>query len=1283
MSEKIAGLPSKTKLRHYKIQKIIGSGGFGITYLATDIKTGKKVVIKENIPGKDAARPAGKVKFNILTPGDVTVRGSAAWAESNFMREAETLRAIRHSNVVTVLDIFKSEETNTAYYVMPFIESASLQSLIDKSFEPTYDWLNYILCSLLETLYYVHGKGLLHRDIKPANILIKNDGSPILIDFGSARGMSLDERTRMITHGYSPAEQMKGVNEGAWSDLYALGATMYCIITGTPPPDAYSRIDGDECKILSQDSKLVQKYGYKMLAGIDCALRVGVDKRFRSALEWLRYMEHEAGFQSATPIIPPILLADLARRAGAKGSRVTIEGRGGKSIVLEDGIIMMDDAGKESSRKWLRWLLLLLLLLLFLGLLLWYLFRPQTKSSPEPSTHVTAPPIRVSLPTDSTHTVPPDETDKGKEKPELITEKANEKAEVRLLARPETKLRKQDGSVKKRVDGKDEYVRHFGVYYSDGTVYDGLYAVHETLQDYKNQNEPVGYFREEDVYVWPHNISMQYALTSLPDINRVLYFEDLQGAQKFRELSDEEQFWVRHAVCQYADNMLTGSALRIPEQAPTAYADVEQTCQNYTICAIEASEMAERSYSYMLPILEYHKQKNRGRTELSYVKLAAATPVYQKTEDFRTQQVTQIQEAYIDIAPVDICFVVDTTRSMRPFMEKVKDRILQTVAEEYNIDNFSIDLNDETEPTSLEKAYIRTVLKSCRDAVNNGTAGDKIASSKEYREKIFIRIPGYKPICLETLMSQSSCIKVERDAAANGLGGVRYGLVAYRDWMYNSKPNARETLTFQNGLVQDGFGHGDTKEEEQESRYLVHNFNQSVGRMLSTTEMSDVVTSAPFREATEDSVDFCEDVQAGLHEARKNIPWTDRSVRFVILVGDAPGREPGAAEPSDLEVGSERVWARRAHGSSTGLSPETVAENLKDSGISVISWWFEPKRVLLQNGTPAHSDKAWNQFVETASAQFDKYVKLTNPVGQVSDRLTLMRTQDFVESVQSEANGENISNAELANKVRESMARRFAEELGETMSKAVKEEIRVQTEKAFKATAVMQVAGESVQLGSARDLESALIESFGTQRGSAERSLFGVGYVQRLEESDNSAWDISAWTPVREKIYMDSNNPAGCSKSSVNGMSPCIVLSREQVDTYINALSKVCDLYRAATPDDEVEKNHDEFVGHAATLTGSNMHDPQDIEKSLEELRKQLPYSTWLISNFSAENVDGTKIQYQIARISQTLDRLRDSVNAADYDSLRNADTEQMFWIKAADGNSSNDVLVIPIKYLP
>ena len=311
-SEITIALPSGFLLGDYRIIRSLGQGGFGITYLAQNITNKKSVVIKENMPAAFSHRSEGTMR---ITPtGGGEVEQFFNWALERFLEEADTLTRLHHPNIVEVGESFTA--LGTAYYVMEYINGAELHIAAPPHHEIDEAWLRPILRKLLEALEYVHSCELLHRDIKPNNILLDKRGEPTLIDFGTARSLVSERSATMVeSPGYSPLEQLQQHSKkGPWIDIYSLGATMYCLLTGQNPPRSIDRLtDTDPCIILAQDSSLRQRFSKQFLSSIDKAMSMKYTMRWQTAREWLQSIDDRLDLpplpdfaSSRRPALPPL-----------------------------------------------------------------------------------------------------------------------------------------------------------------------------------------------------------------------------------------------------------------------------------------------------------------------------------------------------------------------------------------------------------------------------------------------------------------------------------------------------------------------------------------------------------------------------------------------------------------------------------------------------------------------------------------------------------------------------------------------------------------------------------------------------------------------------------------------------------------------------------------------------------------------------------------------------------------------------------------------------------------
>jgi uncharacterized protein (TIGR02145 family) len=226
-------LPSGHLLhQRYSIQNSLGQGGFGITYLAYDSKLDQEVCIKELFVSGNSTRGT-----NLTVHSQTTGGFSFADFVQRFVQEARQLARFQHPNIVRVIDVF--QENDTAYTVMEYVRGETLKNKVQRDGSINESTAMAIISQLLDAVEEVHIKGMLHRDIKPDNVIVTKEGRLVLIDFGSARDFSdgkTTTQTAMLTPGYAPPEQYSDrAKRGPFTDIYALGATMYYILTGEKP----------------------------------------------------------------------------------------------------------------------------------------------------------------------------------------------------------------------------------------------------------------------------------------------------------------------------------------------------------------------------------------------------------------------------------------------------------------------------------------------------------------------------------------------------------------------------------------------------------------------------------------------------------------------------------------------------------------------------------------------------------------------------------------------------------------------------------------------------------------------------------------------------------------------------------------------------------------------------------------------------------------------------------------------------------------------------------------
>lgn len=286
----VYSLPIGFTIGGYTIRKVIGHGGFGITYLVHDEELDNNYALKENMPRIFCSRDSRTKQVTALE-GEST-EGGYEWALVRFKDEARTLAKLNHPGIVRVLRSF--DALGTSYYVMDKIDGQELDRATENRRDEAF--LRHILRRLLHALQYLHQKNILHRDIKPANILLTQEDEPILIDFGTARSLITEHtHTQLKSQGYTPFEQIQTKGEpGPWTDLYALGATFYKLITGDTPPDSTDRILDDPYRPLAGREELKGVYSDSFLRSIDKALTPLPKGRCQSAEEWLARLNDTA-----------------------------------------------------------------------------------------------------------------------------------------------------------------------------------------------------------------------------------------------------------------------------------------------------------------------------------------------------------------------------------------------------------------------------------------------------------------------------------------------------------------------------------------------------------------------------------------------------------------------------------------------------------------------------------------------------------------------------------------------------------------------------------------------------------------------------------------------------------------------------------------------------------------------------------------------------------------------------------------------------------------------------
>ena len=270
----------------YEIKGVLGRGGFGITYRAVDLNLQHEVAIKEYAPVDLASRSAN---YEVEAAAKSKIK-DFEWGMENFLRGARTLARFNDPRIVRVYRFFRNQSTKTAYLVMEMVKGRDLIGFAEHVTNP--DQIQIVFQKISGALELVHDAKFQHRDIKPENILIRqNPQEPVLIDFDSARQNTADRTVALVTPYYSALEQYSSDNiQGPYSDIYSLCASFVRVITGSPPPDAPSRILDEKYEPLSEDKDFTI-YDRSFLAQLDAGMTLLPQERPQSIRDLMRASE--------------------------------------------------------------------------------------------------------------------------------------------------------------------------------------------------------------------------------------------------------------------------------------------------------------------------------------------------------------------------------------------------------------------------------------------------------------------------------------------------------------------------------------------------------------------------------------------------------------------------------------------------------------------------------------------------------------------------------------------------------------------------------------------------------------------------------------------------------------------------------------------------------------------------------------------------------------------------------------------------------------------------------
>lgn len=369
-------LPHRTLLQgQYLIGAVLGKpGGFGITYLALDVRLETLVAVKEYLPRDLAGREAGTISVSAHSQDDGRL---FRFGLEQFLAEARTLAKFDHAHVVRVRSVF--EENGTAYLVMDYYEGISLAEYLEKKGRLSEATAVDIIMPILDGLREVHGKGFLHRDIKPQNIYLTTDGRPILLDFGSARvamGEHSNTLSVVLTPGYAPFEQYhrKG-DQGPWTDIYSCSAVLYQMLTGETPPEAPERAERDS---LVPPKTLVPALSPSLNQAVLAGLAVKPSARPQSVQAFQSKLRPRQTLEPKPPPAPDIYAGFWKRVAASLiDSIVSLVFAGIVGFLVGGGAGLAGLGGAEKSLE---------LLGNALGLLLYWIYYAGLESSPHQAT---------------------------------------------------------------------------------------------------------------------------------------------------------------------------------------------------------------------------------------------------------------------------------------------------------------------------------------------------------------------------------------------------------------------------------------------------------------------------------------------------------------------------------------------------------------------------------------------------------------------------------------------------------------------------------------------------------------------------------------------------------------------------------------------------------------------------------------------------------------------------------------------------------------------------------
>lgn len=323
----------------YEIVKVLGQGGFGITYLAVHTFLDKKVAIKEFFPKDfcDRNETTSQITLGTANTAEIVTR-----LKVKFLKEAKNIARLSHPNIVSIQDVF--EENNTAYYLMDYIEGESLWDKIKRDGAMSEPLAIKYIRQVSSAIAYMHSKSINHLDIKPLNVMVRNyDDMPILIDFGTSKrydneGEQTSTMAPGFTHGYAPAEQYKPGGVATFTpqtDIYALGATLYALLTGEKPPHYSEILEDGLPELPSSITEATKK-------SVEHAMEIRKNKRPGSVEEFLSHFPNESPTDSEEATVATIQFKEKTTQSTLSKSIIP-------SAAEEDTIVASISSASEES----------------------------------------------------------------------------------------------------------------------------------------------------------------------------------------------------------------------------------------------------------------------------------------------------------------------------------------------------------------------------------------------------------------------------------------------------------------------------------------------------------------------------------------------------------------------------------------------------------------------------------------------------------------------------------------------------------------------------------------------------------------------------------------------------------------------------------------------------------------------------------------------------------------------------------------------------------------------